>query len=521
MTTVFPAMKRRAIPGLFAAPMPHDTICARLFWVWLALRTALWTCLATVTQPNAPLDLIEWLAWGHEWRWGYPKHPPLPAWIAEVFSWLSPGDVWGVYLASYLLMAVCLWTVWRLGCEMLSPRLALLAVLSMEGLIFFNYDASEFSNNVVLNTCWALTILCFHRAIRTDRLGWWLGLGLSVGLGLLSKYSLVFLLVPMMLFLFCHRSTRRLLGRPGPYLSATIALGLFAPHACWLVRNEFITIRYGMERSANLGSWFNHFLYPVQFSLSQLGRLLPVLFVLTPLISWKRRRHDAAARPDRDFLLMMVLGPVALLLLVSLLSGKLLREIWGSPLWTFTGLLLLVALRREATAPALRKARRNLAIVVMLFVSIALAKNYLEPALSHRPGRIHFPGKQLAAEVTRVWKDYCDEPFPIVAGECWLAGNISCYAAHHPSMYSSGIVGYPIMDARVTPWTSDEDLRVRGGVLVWDASRSGEGIPPELRERFPNARLQPLLILPYQCPQQVAPARIGVALVVPEGSTTE
>src|SRR5437764_488987 len=113
--------------------------CARLFWGWLALRTALWTALATLSQPNAPLDLIEWLTWGHEWRWGYHKHPPFPAWIAEAFSLFSPGSLWTVYLASYLTTALCFWAVWRLGRELLPPRLALLAALSLEGILFFNY----------------------------------------------------------------------------------------------------------------------------------------------------------------------------------------------------------------------------------------------------------------------------------------------------------------------------------------------------------------------------------------------
>src|SRR5690242_21292300 len=58
---------------------------------------------------------------------------------------------------------------------------------SMEGLLFFNYDASEFNNNVVLNACWAWTILCGQRALRTDRWGWWAGLGVAVGLGLRSE----------------------------------------------------------------------------------------------------------------------------------------------------------------------------------------------------------------------------------------------------------------------------------------------------------------------------------------------
>jgi hypothetical protein len=72
------------------------------------------------------------------------------------------------------------------------------------------------------------------------------------------------------------------------------------------------------------------------------------------------------------------------------------------------------------------------------------------------------------------------------------------------------------MDARTTPWTSDEDMRARGGVLVWDAAHMGDVLPAELRQRFPAAQLQVPLVLPYRCLTQLPPARVGLALVLPD-----
>jgi 4-amino-4-deoxy-L-arabinose transferase-like glycosyltransferase len=504
-------------------PQTESRLCARVFWGWLILRTVAWTCLTSLSQANAPLDLIEWLGWGHEWRWGYPKHPPLPAWIAEVSAQLSPGGVWGVYLASYLCIAVCLWVVWRLGREVLPPRLALVAALSLEGLVFFNYDAAEFSNNVVLDACWALAVLCFQRALRTDRPRWWLGLGLAVGLGLLSKYTMALLLAPMVGVVLHERSLRRLAGRPGPYLAALAALGVFAPHLLWMIQSDFITIRYGLERTAASASWVAHFNNPTLFALSQLGRLLPILFVLVPLTSWRWRLRPLAAEPrrDRTCLLILVIGPVALLLLGSLVSGRQLREIWGSPLWTFTGLLVLVAVRTDTRAPALARAGWHLGLVALLFAGLTLFKDHLEPALWNKPGRVHFPGKLLADEVARTWDQQCPRPFPIVGGEPWLAGNIGCYARHRPSVYSSGEMGSLLMNPHTAPWIHDDDLRDRGGVLVWDAAARGDDLPPELRERFPTARVQPPIVLPYQCLHVLRPTRTGIAFVLPEADVRD
>lgn len=501
-------------------PAPESRLCTRLFWGWLVLRTAVWTLFAALTQPNAPLDLIEWLSWGHEWRWGYHKHPPFPAWVAEAFSYLSPGDVWGVYLAGYLATAFCLWAVWRLGRELLTPRLALLAALSLEGIVFFTYDAAEFSNNVVLNACWAAVVLCGHRALRSGRTGWWLGLGLAVGLGMLSKYTLVFLLVPLLAFLVLRPRARRCWAGPGPYLAALVALAVFTPHLVWMVQNDFVTVRYGLERSDGGGGWLKHLKNPLLFALSQWGRLLPVFFLFLPLLSWRfwhwRRR---ALMPgqffDRDYLLAAVLGPVALHLLLSLVSGAQLREIWGSPLWPYTGLLVLFLLRIDASRTALARAWRCWAVVVVGFGAVALAKNYASPALLGKPMRIHFPGKRLAEEAEERWRRCADGPMPLVAGECWLAGNVGCYARPRPSVYCSAALGYLEMDPRIVPWTGDEDLRKRGGVLLWDVEQLGEALPWQLRDRFPDAQAQEPIVLPYECRANVALVRIGVAVQRP------
>ena len=101
-------------------------VCARILWVWLALRTAFWTLLAS-TQLNGTFDLMEWLAWGHQWQLGYPKHPPFPAWLAATFHSLTPGSLIGVYFLGYLTWAFTMWCVladWaRRPCSAAGPRL--------------------------------------------------------------------------------------------------------------------------------------------------------------------------------------------------------------------------------------------------------------------------------------------------------------------------------------------------------------------------------------------------------------
>ena len=54
------------------------------FGGFLALHFAVWTALPALLYANLPLDLIEALTYGREWKIGYDKLPPLPWWLVEI-----------------------------------------------------------------------------------------------------------------------------------------------------------------------------------------------------------------------------------------------------------------------------------------------------------------------------------------------------------------------------------------------------------------------------------------------------
>jgi hypothetical protein len=490
-------------------------LCARLLWLWLTARTAVWVVVVVCTQPNPPMDLVEWRSWGNRFAWGYAKHPPLPAWIAGAFAWLSPGDVWGVYLAGYLLAAVCLWAAWRLGREFLPPRQALLAAVCLDGLIYLTGDAAEFSNNVALNAAWALAILFFVRAVRTGQLRSWLALGVTTGLGLLCKYTLGVLLVPLAGFLIWDAGARRALRTPGPYLAAFLALALFAPHAVWLVRHDFITLRYAAERSADDG-WLGHLKNPAAFAVGQLLKLIPVVVVLVPGLA--RRGAGQPAPTGRAVLHWALFGPLGLVLALSVATGCQLRDVWGSPFWTMAGVWSLAVAGRPA-GDRLRGAAAVWAVTAAGMLAFCGVRMVVLPYLEHRPGRAQYPGRQLTTEVLRRWQARCDKPLPVVAGEAWRAGNVCCYAPQRPILYSSGAMGYFLFEPQHAPWTNDAELAARGGVLLWDAEQLGDDLPAGVRDRFPTAVADPPIVVPYQTGADLRPDRVGVAFIWPGGGS--
>ena len=56
-----------------------------LFYIFVTAHLFIWTLVPSFTNQNLPLDTIEALAWGSNLDWGFNKHPPMSAFLPEVF----------------------------------------------------------------------------------------------------------------------------------------------------------------------------------------------------------------------------------------------------------------------------------------------------------------------------------------------------------------------------------------------------------------------------------------------------
>jgi hypothetical protein len=81
------------------------------------------------------------------------------------------------------------------------------------------------------------------RVIRTGTTRDWIGLGAFVGIGLLNKISVLWLLAGLGVGLLLGRE-RGMLKTRGPWLAAVIAAALFAPHVAWQMANGWPTLEF-------------------------------------------------------------------------------------------------------------------------------------------------------------------------------------------------------------------------------------------------------------------------------------
>ena len=134
--------------------------------------------------------------YGREWQLGYDKLPPLPWWLVEV-AYQLVGHDFAYYLLAQIAVAAGFTFVFLTARALVGTTGALVSVLIVDGLHYFNYTSAKFNHDVVQLPFWALAGFVFHRALRGRQNADWLLLGLAVGIALWAKYFVAVLAIPL------------------------------------------------------------------------------------------------------------------------------------------------------------------------------------------------------------------------------------------------------------------------------------------------------------------------------------
>ncbi len=402
-----------------------------LFFVFLFIHLLLWVLAPSLTNKNLPLDTIEALAWGSNLDWGFNKHPPLSAFAVEIFYRIFGTNDWAYYLLSQLFVIIGFIAVYKFSNEILNnEKLALLSVLLLEGIYFYNFTTPEFNVNVAQLPFWALTVYYTWRCIKYDKSIDYVFLGLFAGLGILSKYLFIYLIIGIKLvFIYFLRKGKKI-KFSHYFIAGPITLLILLPHIIWLTENNYITINYGLQRTGGVGSFIDHLIYPLIFLTKQIGLLSPFLFISFFLV--KRITPKLNLKDEKlVFLFLTTITPIFLMLLTSMIMGAKIRTMWMTPFYLFSGTFIIYIFKSQIN---LNKLQNFASIFITLFIFSPFA--YVYVSITQTEKRTDFPGKQKAKEVQSLWDQKYKSEIYYVIGDEWYAGNLSYHLKSRPKWVS-------------------------------------------------------------------------------------
>ncbi len=410
---------------------------SNLFYIFVSAHLIIWTLVPSLTNNNLPLDTIEALAWGSNLDWGFNKHPPMSAFLPEIFYQIFGPQDWAYYLLSQICIAVSFLVVFKLAEDFFDNKIyCLLSVLLLEGIYFYNFTTPEFNVNVCLIPFWSLSVYYLWRGIKNNKITDWLLLGLFAGLGFLSKYLFVYLGLAIDVLLIYMIYTKRLNLKC--LVSFVPFIIILLPHIIWLTENDYTTITYGLLRTGSEeASILNHIKHPAIFLGKQIGILLPFLLMIFVIV--KKFRLNINLNDEKLlFLLSINLIPIFFIFLTSFTMGVKIRTMWMTPFYISFGLLFVYILKSEIN---FEKMRAFSSIFLTLFLLSPILYSYV--SISKTDKRTDFEGKNLAKQAKVFFETEGEKlgKMEYIKGNEWIGGNISYHLPERPKwIYSSNEV---------------------------------------------------------------------------------
>ena len=290
---------------------------------------------------------------------GYLDHPPMIAWLIHAGTSLLGNGEAGVRIGTLACALITAFFIFRLTRLLFDARAAWTAVLLVQVLPFYFLIGFMMTPDAPLTACWAGALYFLARALLRGETAGWLGLGVCLGLGMLSKYTIVLLGPATLLFITMDQPSRRWWRHPAPFAAVALALAIFSPVIVWNARHHWAS--FAFQGAKRMGE-------DPRFSTHEL--LAAMLVVLTPVgiaLAWQALRGRASASVDEArrirFARIYTLVPLAVFLVFSFTHRVKLN--WTGPLWL--AVIPAVAAGLVGASPVIRRFWMATLAVLSLF----------------------------------------------------------------------------------------------------------------------------------------------------------
>lgn len=243
-------------------------------------------------------DEAQYWDWSRHLAWGYYSKPPMIAALIWLSTTLFGNGVLGVKLVTMLLYPVT--AVAMVGfARALWPTSSGVRTGVVAGAVFLTLPMVGAlglfaSTDAPLLLCWTLAGWMLWRAQVTNRLVYWVALGVACGLGLMSKYTMAAFALTAAWTLWAVHGPQRGVLRAGPWVAVALTLTILSPNLWWNAHNGFPTLQHTAELTTQSGR-HGGVVSALEFAGGQLLMLGPIAVAAAAWLAWRGRRRQTSA----------------------------------------------------------------------------------------------------------------------------------------------------------------------------------------------------------------------------------
>jgi len=357
----------------------------------VVLLTAARIAILIATPLNLGPDEAQYWSWSLTPAFGYFSKPPMIAWIIGASTAMCGDGEACIRISAPLFHAASAFAVYFAARAFYDERVGFWSALTYAVMPGTSFSSLLITTDVPLLFFWALSLCALAELRRTMNLKWAVLLGVAIGLGLLSKYAMLYFLLGLAIAYLPTAAGRSFIFSRAGLVAALATVAIFAPNVLWNAFNSFATVSHTASNAnwnaANLFNFKSFF----SFLGAQIGIIGPIaagLIVWGLIKGWRGRNYD---HPD-TLLLALSLPIIAIVAVQAFISRA--NANWAAP--AFVALTILVcawALRQQRT----RLLLANTGLNVLIGVIVAL--------LAVSPAFVSAVGQENSVKRLRGWPE--------------------------------------------------------------------------------------------------------------------
>ena len=186
-------------------------------------------------------DELQFLSDARHLDWGFVAYPPFTPFVERVSMSLFGLSLVGLRLFSVIAQALVIVFTGLMARELGGGRLAqVTAALSVAFSVLALFEGTEFQYTTFDYLWWVLIAYFVIRLLKSENPRWWIAIGVTLGLGFMTKYTMGFYLAGILGGVVLTRARRYLTS---PWFWGGMALGFLIclPNLIWQVNHGFIS----------------------------------------------------------------------------------------------------------------------------------------------------------------------------------------------------------------------------------------------------------------------------------------
>jgi hypothetical protein len=189
-------------------------------------------------------DELQFLSDARHLDWGFVAYPPLTPFVERISLAVFGLSLVGLRLASVLAQAAAVIFTGLMARELGGRRLAqTIAALTVALSPLPLFEGTEFQYTTFDYLWWVLLAYCIIRLLKTENPRWWMAIGAVAGVGLVTKYAILFFIAGILGGFLLTRARRYLLSW---YFVAALAITMLIclPNLLWQAHHHFISYEF-------------------------------------------------------------------------------------------------------------------------------------------------------------------------------------------------------------------------------------------------------------------------------------